>query len=98
MTEDIETTVDLFLKFPDEATAQATLYTEEQPRFQSSVDTIGVIHKPTGEMLQGEDGEYPAMAPLDGWHVNLRGTFTEEQMAELEVFAVTPEQPVRVWA
>ncbi len=89
---------DLFLKFPDEQTAMTLLYSDEQPRFKAAIDTIGVIYKPTGETLLGEDGPYPKMAPLDGWHVNLRGAFTEEQMAELSMFVVTPTSPVRVWA
>jgi hypothetical protein len=99
MTEDTETTashsLDLFLKFPDEATAQANLYTEEQPRFQSSVDIIGVIYKTIGDM--DAEGNF-LTAALPGWHVNLRGTFTEEQLAELDVFKVEPTNPVRVWA
>jgi hypothetical protein len=90
--------IDLFLKFPDEETALTLLYSDEQPRFQAAIDLIGVIYKPTGETLQGEDGPYPEMAPIDGWHVNTRGTFTEEQLAELQAFVVTPTSPVRVWA
>lgn len=89
---------DLFLKFPDEETAMTLLYSDEQPRFEAAIDTIGVIYKPTGETLLGEDGPYPEMAPLDGWHVNLRGAFTEEQMAELAAYTVEPTNPVRFWA
>lgn len=84
---------DIYLKFPDQQTAEDLL-----SDYTGSIDVIGVIYKPTGEMLLGEDGEYPAMAPLDGWHVNLRGTFTEDQLAELEAFKVEPTNPVRVWA
>lgn len=59
-----------------------------------NIDTIGVIYKPTGEMLQGEDGEYPAMAPVEGWHVNTRG----EKHPDLLAYAVEVNTPIRVWA
>lgn len=67
-----------------------------QPNFQN-IDVIGVIHKPTGEMLSGVDGVYPEMAPIPGWHVNVRLVSGEDGSA-LEPFAVTPTSPVRVWA
>jgi hypothetical protein len=101
---------DLFLKFESEAQANNVLYTQVPTAFAESgeaiehesrpnhrnIDTIGIIYKPTGEMLQGEDGPYPAMAPIEGWHVNVRLADGEDGAA-LELFAVTPEQPVRVW-
>jgi hypothetical protein len=101
---------DLFLKFESEAQANSVLYTQVPTAFAESgeaiehesrpnhrnIDTIGIIYKPTGETLQGEDGPYPAMAPIDGWHVNVRLADGEDGAA-LELFAVTPEQPVRVW-
>jgi hypothetical protein len=62
----------------------------------SNIDTIGLIYKPTGEMLLGEDGEYPEMAPIEGWHVNVRLVDGEDAEA-LEPFEVSPETPVRVW-
>ena len=101
---------DYTLKFPDEATANEVLFekfplkldedlnvveTYDVPRFPSlSIDTIGVIYKPTGEMLLGEDGEYPAMAPIAGWHVNLR---VNEDIAEVnsESDAVTESNAVQ---
>jgi len=61
-----------------------------------NIDTIGIIYKPTGEMLQGEDGEYPEMAPIEGWHVNVRLVSGEDADA-LEPFVVQPKTPVRVW-
>ena len=87
------THADLCLRFPDEATA-----TEALTDLHAAIDVIGTIYKPTGEMLLGEDGEYPEMAPLEGWHVNLRGVFTADDLDALELFVVTPENPVRVWA
>jgi hypothetical protein len=39
----------------------------------ASIDFVGIIHKPTGNMLEDIDGnEYPELAPLEGYHVNLR--------------------------
>ena len=61
----------------------------------ANVDTIGIIYKPTGEMLQGEDGPYPAMAPIEGWHVNVR--LVGEDAEALEPFEVSPVTPMRVW-
>jgi len=143
---------DLFLSFPDEATANAVLYTVTHPSWTpvlvtdtalqsildqlpladaendqtvqhegktymadagqwfelvtgtepdvrtanfANIDTIGVIYKPTGEMLQGEDGEYPEMAPIAGWHVNVR--LVGEDGTALLPYAVTPTTPVRVF-
>jgi hypothetical protein len=61
----------------------------------ANIDTIGIIYKPTGEMLQGEDGPYPEMAPIEGWHVNIR--LVGEDADALEPFVVEPKTPVRVW-
>lgn len=58
------------------------------------VDFVGVIYKPTGKMLTSEDGEYPEMAAMAGYHVNTRG----EMPDELQVFKVEPVTPSRVWA
>jgi hypothetical protein len=68
---------------------------EPRPNYRN-IDTIGVIYKPTGETLQGEDGEYPEMAPIEGWHVNVRLADGEDAEA-LEPFVVQPSTPVRVW-
>ena len=39
----------------------------------ASIDFVGIIHKPTGNMLEDIDGnEYPELVPLEGYHVNLR--------------------------
>ena len=80
---------DLYLKFTDEAEATAAL-----TDYPGSVDVIGTIYKPTGEVIETDEGEAPEMAPVDGWHVNTRGPMLES----LIEFAVEPEHPVRVWA
>ena len=98
----IPTHGDLYLKFPDEATAFEVLYkpavatsTEEMvegefvPRYAVSIDVIGVISN-----VDNTDPENPVVTPQDGWHVNTRG----EMPLELEAFSVIPTNPRRVWA
>lgn len=81
--------IDYTLRFPDQQTADEVLQD-----YTGSIDIIGLIYKPTGEMLQGEDGPYPAMEPVPGWHVNVRGPESDE----LAAYAVDVKTPVRVWA
>ena len=97
---------DYCLKFKDAAEADAVLFTEQTnvqddivevfktPRY-AAVDVIGVIYKPTGKMLQTDEGEVPEMAPVDGWHVNVRHT---ADAPELDAYKVAPKAPVRGWA
>jgi hypothetical protein len=97
---------DYFLKFTDEAEANAALFTEQTnvqddvvetvlvPKY-AAIDVVGTIYKPTGEMIQTDEGEVPEMAPLDGWHVNVRHT---ELAPELDAYKVAPKAPVRGWA
>jgi len=64
-------------------------------------DIIGLIHKATGVMLTGAEGfEYPEMAPVDGWHINLRirGDYmrTEAEAIDAE-YGVEPATPHRTW-
>jgi hypothetical protein len=100
---------DYFLKFADEAEANAALFTEQTnvqddvvetvlvPKY-AAVDVVGTIYKPTGNVLPAEDGSgdaVPEMAPIDGWHVNVRHT---AEAPELEAFRVFPATPSRAWA
>jgi|688.fasta_scaffold224158_2 hypothetical protein len=69
--------------------------------YKYALDTIGVIYKPTGEMiLDSESGiEFSAMAPIDGFHVNLRvlaEDFDSSSISELVIAA--PNNPARGWA
>jgi hypothetical protein len=80
---------DLYLRFADEAEATAAL-----EGYTGSIDVIGVIYKPTGVMLDTDEGAVPEMAPIPGWHVNTRGPMPEALLP----FSVIPEHPVRVWA
>jgi|LakMenE07Oct09ns_1017277.scaffolds.fasta_scaffold02652_1 hypothetical protein len=79
--------IDYYLKFKDQAEAENVLsnlsfLTEIENEDEgvvlvstglASIDFVGVIHKTTGNMLEDIDGnEYPELAPLEGYHVNLR--------------------------
>jgi hypothetical protein len=97
---------DYHLKFTDQAEADAVLFTEQTnvqddvvetvlvPKY-AAVDVVGVIYKPTGKMIQTDEGPVPEMAPLDGWHVNVRHI---GEAPELEAFRVFPKNPQRGWA
>ena len=102
---------DYYLKFANDNEAKSVLYTERPDQLDSdgvtvlpapyfeanypNIDMIGIIYKPTGNMVLAGDGiEYPEMKPIDGWHVNVRST---EPCPELEAYAVVPSAPVRVW-
>lgn len=99
--------MDYTLKFKTEAAANKVLFTEQTTlqddvvetvkvsNFpQHSVDIIGVIYKPTGKLLTSEEGSFDEMAPVDGWHVNVRG----EEDATLAKYHVQVNTPVRMWA
>ena len=67
-----------------------------------AIDLVGVIYEPTGETLTDAEGnEYPATAPLDGWHLNIR-LLNDTMRAAVEAidaaYGVTPDSPSRVWA
>jgi hypothetical protein len=97
---------DMFLKFADEAEANAALFTEQThvegdvvetvlvPKY-AAVDVVGVIYKPTGKMLTTDEGEVPEMAPIAGFHANVRHTAEAPELAAYQVF---PETPSRTWA
>ena len=100
---------DYFLKFADQAEADSVLFDEQTnvqddvvetvkvPKY-AAVDVIGTIYKPTGNVLPAEDGSGDAvdeMAPLEGWHVNVRHL---GEAPELNPYKVAPKAPVRGWA
>lgn len=62
----------------------------------ANIDIIGTIYKPTGERVQTEQGETPVMAPIPGWHVNVR-VVDGEDGSVLEAYSVSPTTPMRVW-
>jgi hypothetical protein len=59
-----------------------------------SLDHIGPFSRVTGYDKAGE----PIVADYPDWHTNLRGSFTDEQLAALEPISVQPAVPHRVWA
>ena len=66
-----------------------------------AMDVVGVIQKPTGNILTDADGnEYPEMAPIPGWHLNIR-LLNDNMRAEIEALdvahGVNPATPERVW-
>jgi hypothetical protein len=73
--------MDYYLSFPDEASANAVLYTEDKPNF-ANIDTIGVIYKDE--------------QAIPGWHVNVR-LVDGEDASIIEPFKVQPATPMRVW-
>lgn len=86
-----------YLKFTDEAEATLLMPYAFDPELPApaglTIDIVGIIHKPTGEMLTGEEGDYPEMAPIPGFHVNVRGAVPEA----LEPFITYPVTPSRVF-
>ena len=65
-----------------------------------NIDVIGVIYKPTGNIVQQrlEDTviEVPEMAAVEGFHANLRGDVDASLIQEIIIDA--PKTPHRVWA
>lgn len=64
----------------------------------ASIDTVGTIYKPTGNMIETDMGEQPEMAALDGWHVNVRLKADQATPDSLVQYKVEPANPVRIWA
>ena len=65
------------------------------------MDIVGVVRKPTGNMKtyyfsEDEFCQAPELAPIDGWHINLR--VTNEDTSDLDPFKVQVTNPVRVFA
>lgn len=87
---------DYYLRFDDEAAARAVLFDGEEktPRYDA-IDIIGPIYKPTGKMLKTPEGPVPEMAPLEGFHANVRH---RDVVPELDAYAVQPRNPSRMWA
>lgn len=84
-----------FLKFEDESQAREVMATYihehnwQTASHSHALDPIGVIYKPTGEVID----DHPIYAPLDGYHVNFVGDVSA--FSQYEVF---PETPSRVFA
>ena len=66
-----------------------------------AIDVVGTISEPTGNILTDADGnEYPEMAPVPGWHINIR-LMGDARRADVEaldnLYGITPNSPSRVW-
>lgn len=102
-------TIDIHLKFPDETTATSLMLetgllqqvTDDDSNVSNvqgqgqMIDIIGPIYKATGAMLTDEEGmEYPEMADIGGWHVNMRGELPEA----IAPYKITVTgTPYRIW-
>jgi hypothetical protein len=98
---------DFLIKLPNEAamlTVLSAFYNEEGELVTNTadyaIDVIGTISEATGNTLTDDGMEYPEMAAVDGWHVNIR--LSSETMRDaveaLDVsHGVTPDAPRRVW-
>ena len=66
-----------------------------------AIDIVGTIHEPTGVTLTDSEGmDYPEMAAVDGWHINIRlvGDAMRDVVEALDAtHGVTPNSPSRVW-
>ena len=91
---------DLFLFAPTEAgmtealVAAGIIDDEGVPTSGFLVDQIGPFKRVTGY----DDAGDPIIVDHPDWHTNLRGTFTDEQLAALEPLSVNPTLPYRVFA
>ena len=63
----------------------------------AALDVIGTIYQPTGETSLVDGQEVPVMAPVSGYHVNVRTT-SDELATALDAQRTYPVTPVRVWA
>lgn len=90
--------MDKYLKFSSKAEAESVLFDMVEdglvPKFDFSIDNIGLIYKPTGDVIDTPEGPSPVTAAIPGWHVNVRGV-GEDDFSEYEV---TVQTPVRSWA
>lgn len=104
------TALDAFFHQPlrsvvDEETGETTHIADGAPYLvmntaDYAIDVVGEISEPTGVTLYEEGYPYPEMAPVPGWHVNIRlinDTYLPE-METLSAYHVTPDTPHRVWA
>jgi len=75
-------------------TAAGVINDEGFPVAGVSLDHIGPFSRVTGY----DKADEPIVVSYPEWHTNLRGSFTDEQIAALEPLSVQPTVPHRVWA
>lgn len=66
-----------------------------------AIQVVGSLSAPTGQILTDLDGnEYPEMAPIPGYHVNVR-VLGDTKRADIEaidsVYGIQPNSPSVVW-
>ena len=89
----------------DPETGVESTQIEGEPYFVSStsdyaIDVVGVLHEATGNTLTDDGMDYPEMAAVDGWHVNIRlsSDAMRDAVEALDVsVGVTPDAPKRMW-
>lgn len=100
---------DLYLKFPDQGTAEALIYDQVPSEFDAegnvlaheprqkflNTDILGTIYE--GGEWDAEGNQIAPPTPLPGWHVNIR-LMPGEDASKLMRYAVIPTTPRRVWA
>lgn len=92
--------IDLYLMTATKAEMLAALVvagvTDEDgfPVAGVSLDHIGPFSRVTGYDKANE----AIVVDYPGYHTNLRGDFTDEQLVALEPIGVQPDTPHRVWA
>lgn len=97
---------DLYLMAATEAemlaalTAAGVINDEGLPVAGVSLDHIGPFSRVTGydKPKRKADDPVPIVVEYPGWHTNLRGDFTDKQLAALAPISVQPAVPHRVWA
>jgi len=91
---------DLFLFAATEADMNAALVSagviddKGNPPVDILVHQIGPFQRVTGY----DDAGDPIIVDYPDWHTNLRGSFSDEQLAALELLRVNPAVPYRVFA
>lgn len=94
--------MDYYLKATNEASLwsaleAAGLVDDEHQPVGIALDVIGLIYQPTGDVQIVGGIEQPVMAVIPGYHANIRGDLTAEQIAALPLVP-EPSTPYRVWA
>lgn len=98
--------IDLYLMAATEAemlaalTAAGVINDEGAPVAGVTLDHIGPFSRVTGfkKPKRKADDPIPIVVEYPGWHTNLRGDFTDAQLAALAPISVQPAVPHRVWA
>ena len=75
-------------------TAAGVINDEGHPVAGVTLDHIGPFSRVTGY----DKADEPIVVEYPGWHTNLRGDFTDKQIAALAPISVQPAVPHRVWA